>query len=68
VHFANGSKNEERVEKLAYSIDEISERTTLSKAYLRNKIREGGLRATKFGRRVLILKTDLDSFLSDGIE
>ena len=54
--------------KLAYSIDEVSKFTSLSKPYLRNKVREGALKATKFGRRVLILRSDLDSFLKAGIK
>ena len=52
--------------KLAYSVEEISKCTSLSKAFLRNKIREGVLNATRFGRRVLVLKEDLDVFLRTG--
>lgn len=37
--------------KFAYSVEEMSERTSLSKAYLRQKIKEGKLEATHFGRR-----------------
>lgn len=50
--------------KLAYSVDEIHRRTTLSKAFLRNEIRAGKLKATRFGRRVLVLTADLERYLS----
>ena len=41
-------------DKLAYSVEELAEKTTLSKAFLRNEIRAGRLKAKHFGRRVLI--------------
>lgn len=53
----------ETQEKLAYSVEEISTQTTLSKGYLRNEIRAGRLKAQKFGRRVLILNEDLQNYL-----
>ncbi len=34
----------ETQEKMAYSVAEISEQTTLSKAFLRNEIRAGNLK------------------------
>ena len=50
-------------EKLAYSVEEISEQTSLSKAYLRNEIRDGKLKIKRFGRRVLVLNEDLQAYL-----
>ena len=61
-------KNTKPVEKLGYSIEEISEMTTLSKAFLRQKIREGILKATHFGRRVIVLSDDLNLFLKNGVK
>lgn len=52
--------------KFAYSVEEISKQTSLSKAFLRNKIREGDLKATRFGRRVLVLRENLDAWLKKG--
>ena len=49
--------------KLAYSVEEISEQTTLSKAFLRNEIRAGNLKVKRCGRRVLILKDDFMNYL-----
>ncbi len=49
--------------RLAYSVEEISEQTTLSKAFLRNEIRAGRLKVKKFGRRVLVLNEDLQAYL-----
>jgi excisionase family DNA binding protein len=49
--------------KLAYSVEEISEQTSLSKGYLRNEIKANRLKAQKFGRRVLVLNEDLQNYL-----
>jgi len=51
-------------ERLAYSVEEISEQTTLSKAFLRNEIRAGNLKVKRCGRRVLILKDDFMNYLN----
>jgi excisionase family DNA binding protein len=50
-------------EKAAYSIDELVEITPLSSAYIRKLIKGGDLKARKAGRRVLILRSDLDDYL-----
>jgi len=52
--------------KQAYSIGDVSERTSLSKSFIRNEIRSGNLRARRFGRRVLVLSADLDAYLQKG--
>lgn len=49
--------------KLAYSVSEVSEQTSLSKSYVRNEITAGNLKARKFGRRVLVLNEDLEKYL-----
>lgn len=51
-------------DKLAYSIEELSGATSLSKAFLRNEIRSGNLKSKKIGRRVLILKKFVDEWLN----
>jgi excisionase family DNA binding protein len=53
-------------DKFAYSVEEISERTSLSKAFLRNEIRAGRLNVKRFGRRVLVLVEDLQNYLNKG--
>ncbi len=50
--------------KLTYSVEELSEQTTLSKAFLRNEIRAGKLKVKRCGRRVLILKDDFMDYLN----
>jgi excisionase family DNA binding protein len=50
--------------KFAYSVDDVSEQTSLSKAFLRNEIRAGNLKISRFGRRVLILHSDLQNYLN----
>ncbi len=52
--------------KLAYSVEEISAQTTLSKAFVRNEIRAGKLKVKRCGRRVLILKDDFLNYLNKG--
>lgn len=53
-------------DKRAYSIEEISRQTSLSKAYLRQKEKSGELIGTRFGRRILILAENLEEFLKRG--
>ena len=52
-----------REKKIAYSVEEAAEQTTLSKSHIRNEIRDGNLKARKIGRRVLILNEDLQNYL-----
>jgi excisionase family DNA binding protein len=52
--------------KMAWSLEEISNFTGLSVAFLRNEIRAGRLPFKKFGRRVLILDEDLQTYLANG--
>lgn len=52
-----------KFDKLAYSVEEISAQTTLSKAFVRNEITAGRLKAQRFGRRVLVLNEDLQNYL-----
>lgn len=49
--------------KMAYSVNEISELTSLSKSFLRNEIRAGNLKVRKISRRVLVLNEDLQAYL-----
>jgi len=52
--------------KMAYSVEEISAQTSLSKAFLRLEIKRGKLKAGKFGRRVLVSANNLKSYLNKG--
>jgi excisionase family DNA binding protein len=52
--------------RMAWSLEEISNSTGLSVAFLRNELRAGRLTFKKFGRRVLILDEDLQSYLANG--
>jgi hypothetical protein len=49
--------------KLAYSLPEVANATTLSQSLLRKHIRTGALKATKIGRRTVILANDLAAYL-----
>lgn len=49
--------------KLAYSLPEVANATTLSQSLLRKHIRTGALKATKIGRRTVILAQDLATYL-----
>lgn len=50
--------------QLSYTIEEISALTGIGKTKLYAAINDGKLMAKKFGRRTLILKQDVDSFLA----
>ena len=52
--------------KLAYSVEDISEQTSLSKAFLRLEIKRGKLKIKRFGRRVLICDEDLREYIANG--
>lgn len=64
----NITETQMTADKMAYSVDEVSTMTTLSKAFIRGEIRAKRLNATKFGRRVLIMKNDLTDYLEKGSE
>lgn len=51
-------------EKLAYSIEELSALTTLSKPKIRKDIRNGKLESLKKGSRRLILKDEAIRYLN----
>lgn len=52
--------------RVAWSLAEISESTGLSQGYLRNEVRAKRLPIRKFGRRVVVLASDLQRFLDEG--
>ncbi len=51
-------------EPLAYSIEEVARRTTLSATSVRLAIRHGELPAIRIGRRILIPRAGLETLLS----
>jgi excisionase family DNA binding protein len=56
------------IQRVAWSLAEISEATGLSLGFLRNDVRRGALSTRKFGRRVLVLDQDLKTYLEKGSE
>ncbi len=54
--------------KLAYSLVQASEVTSLSVVYLRKEIRSKSLRAKLVGKRVLILDADLRNWLEEKMD
>jgi excisionase family DNA binding protein len=50
--------------KIAYSLPEAAKATSLSVSLLRKHIRTGELKATKIGRRRLILAVELERYLA----
>lgn len=52
--------------RLAHSIESVSEMTTLSPQLIRKEIRDGRLRAKRYGRRIAILDDDLQEWLASG--
>lgn len=57
----------EQQNRMAYSIKEAAQQTTLSKEYLRLEIKRGKLKARRIGRRILILHEDLQAYLKRGV-
>lgn len=49
--------------KRGYSVDEIAREYGLHPMFIRKEIWSNRLRATRFGRRVVILKSDWDSYV-----
>jgi len=57
------SENPKRINKPYLSVKEAAKMATLAPSTIRLYIRKGKLKAHKVGRRVLIAKADLESFL-----
>ncbi len=53
--------------KMAYSVEEIADQTSLSKAFLRLEIKRGNLKAVRPGnsRRVIITAKSLEDYLNE---
>lgn len=56
------------IQRIAWSLAEISKQTGLSLGFLRNEVRAERLPVRKFGRRVLVLDDDLRAYLARGSE
>lgn len=54
------------IQRIAWSLTDISDSTGLSLGFLRNEVRRGSLPVKKFGRRVLVLDEDLKNYLAAG--
>ena len=52
--------------RAAWSIGEVAEATGLSRGFLRAEVRRGRLPIRRFGRRVLVLNDDLQTYLTSG--
>lgn len=50
--------------KLSLSVEEAAEATGIGRSKLYEAMRDGLLQARKFGRRTIILRDDLERFLS----
>jgi hypothetical protein len=58
------SKSLTKVEKLAYTLQELSSSTGLSVNFYRLEIERGHLRRTLLGRRVVVLKSEVERYLA----
>lgn len=50
------------VRKEAFSVEELAAMTSLSQKFLRTEIKNGSLKAKRFGARVLILATEWERY------
>ena len=55
------------LKKLAYSLKEAADLIGVTAQHLRNEQRRGKLQFVKSGRRVLIMETDLRSYLEQNV-
>lgn len=51
--------------QISLSIEEVSKATGIGRTKVYEAINQGALPAKKYGKRTIILKTDLESFLSN---
>ncbi len=51
--------------QLSFSIEEVSKATGLGRTKLYEAINQGSLPAKKYGKRTIILKQDLEGFLTN---
>ena len=61
-------KSAKSKQKVAYSVKEVAQETSLSVPHLRNEIRGGKLKACRIGRRVIILHEALEEYLKRGYD
>jgi excisionase family DNA binding protein len=52
--------------RLAYSFAELARMLPVTSAFLRREVARGRLRATRLGRRVVVLSADLNQYLEGG--
>ena len=62
------TKQENIAQKAAFSVQEVSELTSLSVPFIRKEIYAKKLKAKKFGTRTLILQADLQNYLESSNE
>lgn len=52
------------MEKLAFTIEEVTEAAGIGKTKIYESINSGSLKARKFGKKTLICRQDLEDFLN----
>ncbi|HEV2493244.1 MAG TPA: helix-turn-helix domain-containing protein [Terriglobia bacterium] len=52
--------------RIAFSVREVALQTGLSQPFIRLEIKRGNLRASRVGRRVVVLVTAMDEWLNEG--
>ncbi len=60
------TKPGETLQKVAWTLFEIAEATGLSMSFLRYEVKRGNLPVKKFGRRILVLNQDFNTYLENG--
>jgi excisionase family DNA binding protein len=61
-------REQPKIERLAWPIEEAAQSTGVSKGYLRKIIAAGELKTTRAGRRVLIRDSDLRAWLDQNVQ
>ena len=62
----SGQASPEVQRRIAFSVKEVAQQTGLSQPFVRLEIKRGNLRASRVGRRVVVLVTAMDEWLNQG--
>jgi hypothetical protein len=64
VNMKEANITNSNVERIGYSIRELSEMSGLSEGFWKKRIKDGDVKAKKFGRRTLVLAKEFNRYLT----
>jgi excisionase family DNA binding protein len=60
------SRENEDMTRLAYGVQELAQRLGVSPSFIRLEIQRGRLNSVHAGRRLLVMRTEIERYLSAG--